>query len=373
MILNIYVGLLGEPMTVFGSGRFRHCLCSYFAVLAAFHWCVAAMLSVGLATAGLAIIFWGSMAAGLSIFGYAVSAPVQLLLGLVRRSVYLCSNPRLAGTAAGVYLLGMLTIMYILYDTVALSSFTAPLAAAGASALATAAIMVGRGFPLWSPCRGDFMREVAVAHWRYGRWAVVAGMAAWAPTGVVYLLIMPVFVGLEGNAALNALWNLAMPAIQLWLALNLLLVPAFGRARRERGARSLMWISLSVITGAALLYASIVGLFGGSVMDLIYRGRYTQYSHLAWLIGLAALPSAGIAVFESALRAHERPDRILWSYVVSTVVTCVFGIVAVATLGVVGGVLTLLARDITTMLTELLWVLRTVGSGEPPMRADPSR
>jgi O-antigen/teichoic acid export membrane protein len=360
MILNTHSGSLGEPMTVFGSGRFRDRLSSYFAILASFHWCISAMLSAGLAATGLGLMLWGSTASGLSILGYAVAAPPLLLLLLVRRTVYLWSHPRLAAAAAGIYLVGTLAIIYLLDRTATLSSFTAPLAAAGASALAIFIIIAARPFRLWSSWRGDFVRQVAVAHWRYGRWAVVVGFASWAPTGIYYLLIMPVLVGLGGNAALSALWNLVMPAIQVDLAFSLLLIPAFNRARQSRRAASLMWIALLAMVSGAALYALIVGLFGGSVMDLVYSGRYTQYSHLAWLVGLAALPNAAIAVFESALRAHKRPDRILWASLVSIPVTCVVGAAAVAVWGVLGAILGLLARDVTTMLLELRWVLCTV-------------
>jgi O-antigen/teichoic acid export membrane protein len=371
MTLNIHGGLLSEPMTVFGSGRFRERLSSYFAILASFHWGISAMLSAGLVAVGLALILWGSTASGLSILGYALSAPLVLLLQLVRRTVYLCSHPRLAAAAAGIYMVGMFTIMYFLYCTATLSSFTAPLAAAGASALAVAAIIAMRGFPLWSSWQGDFVRQVVASHWRYGRWAVVVGIVSWAPTGVVYLLIVPVLVGLEANAALNALWNFVMPVIHLSLAVGLLLVPAFGRARSDRRAASVMWIALLALVSGATLYALVVGLFGGPVMDLVYGGRYTQYAHLAWLVGLAALPTAAATVFGSVLRAYERPDRILWAHMASAAVTCAFGTVAVATWGVLGGILVLLARDMTTMLGELWWVLRTVGSHEPCMAPKP--
>ena len=42
LIMNGYSALLTEPMMVFGSGRFRDRLSSYFAVLAVFHWFISA-------------------------------------------------------------------------------------------------------------------------------------------------------------------------------------------------------------------------------------------------------------------------------------------------------------------------------------------
>jgi len=361
MALGVYGGLLTEPMMVFGSGRYREQLPSYFSVLAVFHCCISAIVASVLGAAGLAIILWGSRASGFSLIGYAVAAPVVLLLWLLRRTVYLWSHPRVAAGAAGAYLLGMLAFMSIFYRTGTLSTFTAPLAAAGASLLPIVIILIAARFRLWSSWRSEATRKIVAAHWYYGRWAVVTSIAAWAPGGLYYLLIVPILAGLEANAALNALWNLVMPAIQLNLALTLLLIPAFSRMRQDRRTASLVWAAVVALVAGATLYSVGVGLFGEPIIDVVYRGRYTREAHLAWLVGLAAVPNAAAAVLESVLRARERPDCIFRTYAVSTIVTCMIGIPAVAFWGVLGGILGLLARDVTTMVLELWWVLRTGG------------
>jgi len=362
LILSVHVGLLTEPMMVFGSGRFRDRLSSYFAVLANFNWCMAAVVSVGLAATGVLLTYFRSPAFGFSILGYALAAPALLLLWLARRTVYLWSHPRLAVAAAAIYLTGLLAAASSLYRTGVLSSFTAPLAAGGASVAGAGIIFSVRGFRLWPNWRGDFLHEVAVAHWEYGRWATLASMTSWASGGLYYLLIMPVLAGLVSNAALNALWNLVMPMIQLDLAVSLLLVPALTRARQEHRLLGLMWMSGVVMVGGAAVYAVFIGLAGGFLMNIAYSGRYLQYNDLAWLVGLAALPNAASTVFEATLRAHERPDLLLKTYAVSAMVAWAVGAVAVSLFGVLGGILGLLARDTTTMLIEFRWVLRVVKS-----------
>jgi O-antigen/teichoic acid export membrane protein len=364
MITSAHGGLLTEPMMVFGSGRFRDRLSSYFAVLAVLHWCVSAIIAGGLAGAGLALMFWGSKPSGLSMLGYALATPVVLLLWLFRRTFYVQSVPRLAAGASTIYMVGMLAIMYALYLSAALTSFTAPLAAAGASALAVGSIIALGRVKLWSPWRGDFMRRVASAHWGYGRWALVTGFATWVPASLYYIIV-PLMVGLEANAALNALMILVFPATHVNSGLTFLMVPAFGRLRQERRVASLVWIVLVVLLAAASVYALLVGLFGRPLMDVLYRGLYTGYADFAWLVGLIALPTAAIAALGSALRAYERPDRVLWAYIASTAVTCVFGVAAVASWGLLGAILGLLGGYVTTMLVMLWWVLRPDAQAEP--------
>ncbi len=299
---------------------------------------------------------WVSPATGLSMTGYALAAPVILLLSLLRRIVYVQSVPRLAAFASTIYMVGMLAITYVLYRSAALSSFTAPLATAGASAMAVGIVLARRGFRLWSPWKDQFLLEVAGAHWRYGRWAVVTGILVSIP-GSIYYLVVPLLVGLDANGALNAMIVLIMPAAQTNSALTFLLVPAFTRVREGGGAVHLIWQTFVVLVTAGAVYALLIGRFGRALMDLLYQGHYTQYGNFAWLVGLMALPLAAIAVLGSALRAYERPDRVFRAYLISTGVTCVFGIPAVAIWGLLGAILGLLAGYSTTVLVMAWWVI----------------
>lgn len=367
MIMAPYSGLLHEPTLVFGSSRFHDRLPSYTAVLAIFHCCISAIIAGGFAAAGLCLVFWGSKISGFSLLGYALAAPVVLLLPLLRLILYVRSAPRRAAGAAGVYMAGMLSILYLLYRSAALSAFTAPLATAGASGLAIACMIAGRRFELSSLWQDrEFARRVLSAHWHYGRWAAVTQTLEAFPSSFYYFLV-PLLVGLEANAALRVLMVLIMPAIQANLGCRLLLVPALGRIRQHGSAAPVVWKALIVVVGGACLYALLIAEFGRPLMDLLYRGRYTEYAHFAWLIGLIPLPFAAMDVLASALRAHERPDCVLWANVISTVVTCTFGGAAVAIWGLLGAILGLLGGYVTTMLVMAWWILHTHAWAGPRM------
>jgi len=368
ILATVHTGLLTEPLMVFGSGRFRNRLSSYLTVLVVAHWCVSAVIAAVLASAGLALMCWGSKISGASMLGYALASPVILLLWLFRRTFYVESAPRLAVGGSAIYMMGMLVIIYALYRSNALSSVTAPLAAASASILAIGGFIAGRRFEPLSLWRGDFVRQVTTAHWRYGRWAVVTGIVS-AASGPLYYIVVPLLVGLDANGALNALWNLVMPALQLTGSFAFLLVPAFCRVRQREQGASLVWIALLVLVAGASLYALLVGLFGRQLIEALYRGRYTQYAEFAWLIGLLALPTAAVMVLGSALQAYERPDRVLWANMISAAVTCSFGVAAIAIWGLLGAILGLLAGSVTTMLVELWWLLRTVELRRPQAAA----
>jgi O-antigen/teichoic acid export membrane protein len=354
--LLVYDALLMQPMMVFGSVRYHDRPTAYLAILMFFHWCASAIISAALAVGGLALMFWGSRTAGSALLGYAAAVPLMLLLWLVRRRFYVWGHVRLAAVAGVIYMFGMFAITFALHRSGMLSPFTAPLAAGAASALAVAALVGMRHFRLRSSGAGEFSREVARAHWRYSRWAVLTAVIAWARGGI-YFLVVPALVGLPANAALNVLWNLVAPAILVSYVAPQLLVPTFSRARQDRRAAPLMWVVLPVLVAGASLYALFVGLFGGTLIDFVYRGRYSQYNDLAWLIGLIVPPTAAFMTFQAFLRAHERPDREFSAYVCATLVTC-FGIVAIEAWGLFGAIIGLLASAVATMLVMFWWVLR---------------
>lgn len=364
--MTVHSGLLSEPLIVFGSGRFRDRHSSYFAALVLLHCCLSALIAGALATAGGVAMFWGSKASGASMLGYAFAAPIILLLQLFRRTLYIEATPRSAACASAAYMLGMLALIYALYRGAALSAFTAPIAAAGASVPAIVGIVAIRGYRLWPRRNGAFMREIAGAHWRYGRWAVVTEIVAWVP-GSLYFVILPLSAGLDATGALNALIMLVMPAAQAYIAVNLLLVPTFGRMRQSGSADALLWKVLMILALGATLYALLVAFFGRPAMDLLYRGRYTEYTQFTWLVGLIVLPMAAIAALGSALRARERPDRVLRAYLISAAVAFTFGVAAVAVWGLLGAILGMLAGYVTTACGLLWWVLRSNPRAEPQM------
>jgi O-antigen/teichoic acid export membrane protein len=351
-------GFLYEPMIVFGPNRFRDRRSSYFAVLLVLACGLSALIAGALLVTGFVMIFWGSQSSGVSLLGYALAAPVLMLLWLFRRACYVDSIPRLAACANAIYLLAMLALMYALYRGSALSAFTAPIAAGGAGVAAILGFVALRGRRVWSRWNSALFRDVVGTHWRYGRWATVAHVVAWVP-GSFYFMILPWFAGLSANGALNALTMLMMPAAQAYTAFGLLLVPAFGHSRQDGSANALVWKILMLLVVGAALYALLITLFGRPVMDLLYRGRYAEYTQFAWLIGLLVIPTAAIAVLSSALRARERPDHVLWAYLIAAAVICTLGVAAIAVWGLLGAILGQLFGYTGATLAMLWWVWRS--------------
>jgi O-antigen/teichoic acid export membrane protein len=193
------------------------------------------------------------------------------------------------------------------------------------------------------------VREVFGDHWGYGRWAIASEALTWIP-GNIYYLLLPAWGGLEASAAFKALMNLIMPILHANTALSALLAPTLVRARRGGGFGRLVRLALALYTLGAALYLVLLGLFHHQLVAWLYGGRYREYANLLWFLGFSLLITGAVTVLGTALRALERPDRVFWAYLFTTVVAMTLGLGFIAVWGVVGaGVAFLLSTAVKAL------------------------
>jgi len=206
------------------------------------------------------------------------------------------------------------------------------------------------------PAKSELPAQILKEHWAYGRWAIATNVLGWVP-GHVYYLFLPFWGGLEASAALKILDNLLQPVAHSLLALSYLLLPTFARIRSQNHFGSFLRSSLTLLCSIAILNWMIVGLFNYQIVTWLYGGRYGDYAHLLWLMGLAPVIASIIIVSARALCALERPDLVFWANVPSTVITLTVGLSLMITWGIFGvciaGLLSLLAS--AAVMTWLLY------------------
>jgi O-antigen/teichoic acid export membrane protein len=166
------------------------------------------------------------------------------------------------------------------------------------------------------------IRNAAMDHWRYGRWAAATGIVGCLP-GQLYFLMLP---QLESSGALRAMTLLLMPAFQAISAICMILLPQLSRARGTPQYAKIMKLAMLVVVGGPLIYWAFLGAFHYPLMRLVYGGKFLDCSHLLWIIGLQPVLCAILGVYMAALGAQERPDMIFYTNLVGAVVTFTLGI-----------------------------------------------
>jgi O-antigen/teichoic acid export membrane protein len=332
---TFHTALLIEPMLILGPGRYRDRLSEYLDILLYGNCGLAALGSLMLLLAGLGFRFSGSNAFSSALLGFAPAGPFILFLWLMRHACYVRFEPHLAALGGVLYMALMVASVYALYLREWLSAVLA-LGVMGFSSLAAGVWIATRLHINWPPLvsKGLF-REVLKDHWGYGRWAAASHALTWIP-GNVYYLLLPAWGGLEASAVFKALMNLIMPILHANTALSALLVPILVRARRDGGFGRLVCLALVLCTLGSALYLVLLGLFHHQLVIWLYRGQYSEYANLLWLLGFSLLITGAVNVLGAALRALERPDRVFWAYLCTTVVALTLGFGFIAAWGVVG-------------------------------------
>ena len=117
----------------------------------------------------------------------------------------------------------------------------------------------------------------------------------------------------------------------------------------------------------AILYWIFLVVFGRDLLHFLYAGKYDGYAQLVPWLGFLAVPTSIVAAVGAALRSQERPDRIFWAYVCSTVVAIAGGLPLIRWMGIQGAALGLVGASVTTALVIGLffWILTPVPRREP--------
>ena len=339
---TVHTGLWTEPMLVYGSGRYRENFTAYQQVLLRYHWRFGAVASLIFLL--LTLGFWAFEAReiALSFLGLSLAAPTVLYLWIVRRGAYVLLKPRLAALGGGIYLLLYLILSFILLRTNTLNTFTAFLAM-------TVAALVSAKTIQWrmdtATERIVDSEEVHSLHWRYGRWALLAGLFSWVP-GNIFYLILPVFHGLEAAAHFKALMNLLMPILHVNGALGQLLVPGMVRALTQDKLKRFVLASLAALTAFAMSYWFLLATFGAQLLKWMYGDKYLEATD--WVCWLGVLPffAAMVSTMSSALRVIEKPNIVAQIFGLLAVFTIIIGIPLVYKYSLNGSLLTLLIVNV---------------------------
>jgi O-antigen/teichoic acid export membrane protein len=363
---TVHTALLTEPMLVYGPSRYGGRTASYLRRLLPLHLLLTAGMSLVLLVGLLVLVVARrSVPAAPTLVALSVAAPGILFLWLTRRAAYIDSRPRLAAAAGAWYAVLVLLAMVLLTRVDRLTAASAWLMSALASLLAGAALALRLSRSTTEPPGGIALPEVATAHWQYGRWALGSGVLGWVPSNVV-ILALPLWHSLEDAGTLRVASTLILPVLHVEGALALLLTPALVRARLSGRLRAEATLATGILVALSLLYAPLVIAFGTELVRLLFGAQYRLDSTQLWLVATIPVAAATSLAAGSVLRALERPDLVLRSYLVTAVVAVAVGLPMVFAWGITGALGSILLSTATTALL-------TAAAAGSRVTADPAR
>jgi O-antigen/teichoic acid export membrane protein len=353
LLVALQTALLTEPMLVFGPGRYEDRLSEYLGALLFGQIGFAVLSGLLLVLTGLGFALSGSSAVSEGLVALAFAGPFILILWLMRRACYARFEPHLATLGGVLYTALMLMGAYALYRLEWLLAASA-LGVMGFSSLVVSLWLCLRLRVSWPGPRDRIVDETLEDHWRYGRWSVVTSALMWVPQ--VYILILPIWGGLEAAASLKAMGNFILPMVQANVALGALLLPTFTKARRQSAMfKSLVRFALVPFVLGPVLYWLFLGVLHRPLVIWLYGGQYIEDAYLLWLFGLFPVIQGATSVFAAALRASERPDQVFWAYLVAAGFSLTLGLAIVFAWGIIGAVVGTLGSSVVTAVA--MWYL----------------
>ena len=222
-------------------------------------------------------------------------------------------------------------------------------------------------FPLFSYKMGG-LKEIWLRNWRYGRWLAATSVVMLARMYIPQYILTS-FVGTVGPAVLGACQNLIAPLGVLWQAVGNVATPTAASRFASGGFSSLKEFVAKLQRlriPIACSYALALTLGAGVVLNLLYKGKYDQWSHL---IGLYAI---GVILFTLAqdiliaFNAARLPRYSFLSFCVSAAMVLPLAYPA-ALIGIEGTVvlLTIIAAGTTLTVSYIVWNKKFVRKNLP--------
>jgi O-antigen/teichoic acid export membrane protein len=342
LLTVLYQSLLLEPMAVFGGSAYRENLREYLRVLLRAHVALSVVLcaALGISTGVVWSTHQSNAMAG-ALAGVTIATPIVLLFWLARRTFYLELSPGHSAMGALSYCGFAVGGMCLAFRRGVLSPFLAFLAIALA-ALVTSILLLRYLTANLKPKTASLrLRDICRRHWVYGRWALLANIASWAPAYLFYPLLST-FAGLAQSGELKALMNFVAPLQQSQAALGMLFLPYAARMQGQDGgkyARKLNRKIIFITLAGASAYWVFILWFKGPIFHLLYSGRYMEVVSQLPFVALGSVLWAAAFGPTVVLRAMESPRLVFLAYITATVLSLAIGVPMTRAFGLWGAIL----------------------------------
>lgn len=298
-------------------------------------------LSLGLSTA----VTNETISAGL--YGAAFATVPFWLFFFFRRMAYALNLAVCSCLGGAVYLSGIaLGLLFIPAEAYSIETGFYLVSAAGLAAALTLhlsmRLMLGK--PLFANPSRRMMAATAQTHFLYGKWNGPAAILGWLHSGI-YLPVLGVLAGLEAAAAFRILQLFITPVLQVYVALELWLLPRFAALYRQHDRhafRALTYTVAATCSVFAIIYIVVLFLFGTELSDSFF-GPENKYSPHLWLTPYLLITllarSAGTLPFGLILKSSGEFRLIFWAMLIGTLISGTFGMYMTFEFALIGAVL----------------------------------
>jgi O-antigen/teichoic acid export membrane protein len=357
LLLGFHTAVITEPMMVFGAGKYREQFHKYFGMVLWGHWGISVVMALGLWIAGLIFLKLNSLPMGRALLGLAISLPFLLLFQMNRRGCYTLSHTLRSVIGSVVNLFVVFVASLILWGLGLISSLSGLLILGIGAGISSLFLLYFLRPSILKPMRNSLFLETIREHWIFGRWNLLS-VFMYLASGYAINFLVPIFLGLETNALLQAVSTLFLPLNLLIQSSSLVILPSLASLVEKRASISRQTIEIGLLLSSACLLYSIfiISFYQPVIVPLLFRGKYSGGNIYAMLLGLNYVVSAFVSTIIIAHKAYGDTKSASFVWGISA---CVFSILAIPSL-VFGKLAGILITPVVAITSALLWAIKAL-------------
>jgi O-antigen/teichoic acid export membrane protein len=352
-VSGIYVSFILEPMSVLGPSEFKDDVSGYYRFLINSHLIVTILLSILVLIASYLI--YNLNYSALRVM--AIVLPMTLAIWLVRRYFYMQGNPGSSLLVSIVYSVILVVGFFIMAKFSFISENNIFVLIGIASLLPSLFVMLMNYKTNNIPINYSL---ITFSHWDFGKWIGLASILNWAAIQI-YTVFVVLILDLKSAGGLKSIQNFAQPLYQISAALSLLLIPLASRFLVEKSLKKYKFIVSSVnwfLIGLGLIYLLIIWIWREPLFDLVYGGKYLEYSELIpYIVVVPIIYSLSLGA-QIGIRATRKPKKLMYAYLVTACATLSIGPILINYYGLKGAIIGMIVTAIIFSLsTNVLYFL----------------
>ncbi len=333
LVAALYNAVATEPLLMFGASRFRSGFRSYLGVVMRAHCAFSVAIGAIAVLSGCVARIMGSPEAAQALFGVAIATPLVLLSWLLRPACYVLRRTSWAGLSGVIYFVVLIGSLATLHEVVGLTTFTAFLAMALASASACICLVIFLR-PTLRKAPADFTESVKQAHLGFGGLNLVAASFTWL-SGQILIFLIPFFMGFSSVAMIAAALNFYRPLQLIMRSATGLILPVSAELASSReGLKTLATRSRRFVLGSGLgvlAYSLLLTACAGPLFAHVYGAKYESHPTAMFLLGLAYTGSILVQADALVLKAIGKMRAVVMIWLFPALVTAVLSVPALLT------------------------------------------
>lgn len=299
LLLLPHASFFSEPMLVYGPEKYAQNSRDYLLLLGK------AQLGYGL-LGGVIAAATGLFFSGQSAFLlFALIVPLVLTLEFQARSFFMQIKPLISFASA---LIQFTCLGFLFFSEMAPANKTiAGILTPYAIALTAANLFLFGAHFLFIKTRKSkikISKDIVNIHAEFAKWALLSHLALFVMTDF-YILVLPILQDLTTTANFRAQSAIIGAGVQAFAALSLMATPLLRISKDAtlfyKNLKRLL-LSISLI---GLPIFIIIGLWGHTLIQIIYDGKYAILPIGYWIAGLYPLTMGYAFVTSAALRARD--------------------------------------------------------------------